>query len=276
MVVKTLARRALDGVGVYQRLRASRVYDLYWRTVDRRIVEKRDCDVRHYREWLEGLDSGGLIFDIGANHGAKTDVFLRLGARVIAVEPDPMNQLILRQKFIDWRLTPRPVTIVGQAVSNVNTVGTMWIDKPGSAKNTLSPKWVETLRKDTNRFGHSLAFRSQTTVTTTTLDDLIATYGPPFFIKIDVEGLEVAVLRGLHQVVPYLSFEVNLPEFRSEGLECIDILAGITDTGRFNYVVDGAQHTAGTSWLTAALFSDWLTRCDESNIEVLWKSGASR
>ena len=43
---------------------------------------------RFYRKLLAGLQRDGLIFDIGANMGAKTDIFLRLGARVVSVEPD--------------------------------------------------------------------------------------------------------------------------------------------------------------------------------------------
>ncbi len=56
-------------------------------------------------------------------------------------------------------------------------------------------------------------------------------------MKIDVEGLEPSVIRGLRRPVPYLSFEVNLPEFRPEGLECVELLRTLTPTGAFNYAV---------------------------------------
>ncbi len=94
---------SLKQAAVYHRLKASRVYD-----ADQRL--------------LQGLPRRGLIFDIGANHGAKTDVFLRLGARVVAVDPDETNQ-------------------------EIDTAGhsSMWVDSPDSAKNTLSQKWVDTL-----------------------------------------------------------------------------------------------------------------------------------
>lgn len=106
-----------------------------------------------YRKLLNGFRSGDLIFDIGANHGSKVDFFLRLGARVVAVEPDEFNQGVLKRRFLDWRITPKPVTIVGKAVGDKVASQTMWIDAPGSAKNTLSSKWVETLRAYKERFG---------------------------------------------------------------------------------------------------------------------------
>lgn len=65
--------------------------------------------------------------------------------------------------------------------------------------------------------------------------------GQLFFVKIDVEGYEPHVLRGLRRLVPYLSFEVNLPEFKQEGLECVEQLANIAAAGRFNYAIDCGQ-----------------------------------
>ena len=44
----------------------------------------------------------------------------------------------------------------------------------------------------------------------TTLDDLISSYGVPRFIKIDTEGVEDLVLRGLSQPVDQLLFEVHV------------------------------------------------------------------
>jgi hypothetical protein len=48
-----------------------------------------------------------------------------------------------------------------------------------------------------------------TEVPVTTLDALIAAHGVPAFVKIDVEGMEDAVLSGLSRAVSALSFEVT-------------------------------------------------------------------
>jgi len=274
---KKYVQSLLARMGLYERLRGSRLYDLYWRVADAKVLSERDSEVDFYGRLLNGLRSGDVIFDIGANHGAKTDVFLRLGARVVAVEPDESNQAILRQRFHEYRLVRKAVTIVKKAVSDRSAVETMWIDAPGSAKNTLSRKWVDTLRDDASRFGQQLEFAREKTVETTTLDQLIAEYGAPYFVKIDVEGFEPQVIRGLKRAVPFVSFEVNLPEFRPEGLECVEQLGRVAPEGVFNYAVTCQEGLALTSWVDAKAFAGLLKTCDASSVEVFWKTmGAAK
>ena len=126
--------------GIYHRLRASSVWGLYIILKNRKVFEDRERQDAFYRNITPGFRPGDLVFDIGANIGDKTDTFLRIGARVIAVDPDPRNQAILRQKFLRYRLTPRPVTVVGKAIGATVGVETLLTCAPGSAFNTLSKK----------------------------------------------------------------------------------------------------------------------------------------
>jgi FkbM family methyltransferase len=198
-----------------------------------------------------------------------------MGARVIAIEPDETNQLILHERFLKLRLTRKPVVIVGKAVSDKKAMESMWIDGPGSAVNTLSQKWATALKGNKARHacGHcGLDFAEHRKVETTTLEDLIAVHGLPVFIKIDVEGYELNVIRGLRQPVPCLSFEVNLPEFCPEGLECVRLLAALTSASEFNYSADCQYGLALQRWLGPEEFSVALRSCDERSIEVFCKA----
>ena len=75
----------LKRAGLYHRLRASSVRELYWKMAGRQRIAAREKQIDFYRHLLNEMRHGDLIFDIGANEGFKTDLFLRLGARVVAI-----------------------------------------------------------------------------------------------------------------------------------------------------------------------------------------------
>lgn len=270
--LKNHVQSSLSKLGLYERAKASWIYDLYWTIANRRIIDDRRRECEFYRDLLEGFKPGGLIFDIGANQGYKTQMFLNLGARVVAVDPDTTNQEILREKFLRNRLKRMPLVIVGKAVSEKNSKTRMWIDSPGSALNTLSGKWADTLRSDGKRFGHSVDFGNSREVETVTVEDLFAAHGLPYFLKIDVEGHELSVLRGMRQPVPYLSFEVNLPEFLEEGIECIRVLGQISPDGEFNYSSECARGLELQQWLGEGEFAEVIHSCEDPSIEVFWRT----
>ena len=268
--LKSRVQSLLRQAGVYHRLRTSRIYDIYWLIADRTIVDDLHAEAAFYRRLLSGFRRGDIIFDIGANLGHKTNIFLRIGAQVVAVDPDPLNQQVLRESFLKLRFRRSRVIIVGKAVSDRDGMDTFWMDAPGSAKNTLSRKWVDTLRADEHRFGSRLDFTTRREVETVSLENLITEHGTPFFIKIDVEGHEPNVLRGLRRPIPYLSFEVNLPEFRPEGHECVDLLGRLEPRGRFNYTTDCRRGLALTDWVSPAEFRPIFAYCRAPSIEVFW------
>jgi FkbM family methyltransferase len=267
---KTTCQFLLKRVRLYERIKGSWLYDAYWRVTDRRLIEQRKQEVDFLRKTLVGFRANDLIFDIGANQGLKTRMFLELGARVIAAEPDVSNQRVLTERFLAYRLRKKPVVIVGKAVGDQNGYETFWISAPGSAMNTLSSKWVETLGKDPMRFGRLFEFTKKKQVETITLEQMISTYGRPFYIKIDVEGYEPNVLKGLQTAIPYISFEVNLPDFRSEGEQCIARLREIAADGLFNCVAE--RELMFSDWMAPENFARTFAEIRETSVEVFWRT----
>ncbi len=144
---------------------------------------------------------GDLVFDVGAHVGDRTAAFRRLGARVVAVEPQPDMARVLRV-LVGWR---RGVEVVEAAVGSREGRLTLRLNRANPTVSTASDAFVAAAAGaegwDEQRWDDRIE------VPVTTLDALIARFGRPAFVKIDVEGFEADVLAGLSQPLPALSFE---------------------------------------------------------------------
>jgi FkbM family methyltransferase len=199
--VKQLTKRALQATGLFPVARA------VYRRLNRDIQQQGRRGVAFYSAILP---ANALCFDIGANLGQKTEIFLACGARVITVEP---NSKCLPSLVRYFGRDPR-VTILAQAVGA--EAGTMTLHIDGTSSTASA-------RSDWNATVYGKAAPDAIRVPVTTLDALVKRYGSPDFIKIDVEGFEADVLRGLTRPVPLLSFEYHAREI-DRLRECLSIL----------------------------------------------------
>jgi FkbM family methyltransferase len=154
----------------------------------------------------------GLVFDVGANRGDHTACFVALGAHVVAVEPNPACARQLTKRF-----RAKHVTVEEAAVGAESGVAELHISE-NDTLSTVSEEWLARCRiqgrfKDTH-------WDETTPVRVTTLDHLIDQYGRPDFVKIDVEGAEALVFRGLSSLPHWLCFEFN-SEAISVAEQCI-------------------------------------------------------
>jgi FkbM family methyltransferase len=145
------------------------------------------------------IRSGDLVFDIGANRGDRTEIFVQMGARVVAVEPLPSLATRLRAVFRYCDVDVEPVGI-GRAP------GTLPLRVCSTSEcSSFSDDFIENQASENG----ALRWDRIEVVPIVTADSLIKKYGSPTFLKVDVEGFEGEVLAGLTQAVPSLSFEVR-------------------------------------------------------------------
>lgn len=195
------------------------------------------------------IKPGDLCFDVGANAGNRTAIFLALNARVVAVEPQPACVQELTRRF-GGRITIVPKGLgaeTGQLPMHISNASTL---------SSFSKEWVDTMQQD--RFSQ-YQWNETITVPITTLDQLIAAHGTPSFCKIDVEGFELQVLRGLTQPIPMLSFEYAVPEAQGNLLAAVELLHSLSADVRFNYSPGESMRMALPDYLPLLAFTQLIS-----------------
>jgi len=194
------------------------------------------------------VPSGGLVFDIGAHVGDRVRAFRALGAKVVAVEPQPAAFGCMKWLFGRSAC----VHLVNAAVSDSEGEVTLNINLRNPTVSTASTEFVAAA--DGAQGWADQRWEDVRNVPATTLDALIARFGQPDFIKIDVEGFEAAALAGLSQPVPALSFEFTTIQ-RALAFRCIDRLQSLGDY-RYNVSLGESFAMEYARWLPAREMSE--------------------
>jgi FkbM family methyltransferase len=194
------------------------------------------------------VKSGDLVFDIGAHVGDRVAAFRRLGAKVVAVEPQRALNFVIGMMFSRDDCVVIERVAVGRQTGDVrlmintdnptiSTASTAFIHAAQDAPGWQGQHWDKSIR-----------------VPMTTLDALIAEHGVPAFIKIDIEGFEEEALLGLTQPVTALSFEFTTIQ-RDVARACIERCVALGMT-QFNVAVGESQKLG--DWRSAEAIGRWL------------------
>lgn len=206
-----------------------------------------------------------LLFDIGANRGDATIAGLNKGYKVIALEPAPRVFAELVSHFI---YSPDVVPL-RYAVSDTDYQTITFYE---CAEDGLSTTNLEWLTNDALPYAGK-PYRA-IKATTITIDALVAKYGEPDLMKIDVEGGEWATLRGMTRKYGTLAIEWTL-ETLAEHEAQLDYLAAL---GYTEYAPQYIEHhlTEPEAWYplsvsNAGALTSWQTKTCREWIHGGWK-----
>lgn len=198
-----------------------------WLRLRKHVARNLMLQGQVYKSILKDVNKK-LIIDAGANEGFLTSIFSSLGFDVIAVEPSQRNFSVLKTRF----RRNANIILIPAALSDKEEEKNFFENNKDYAVGTLSEKWKNIGNEN---YAAALYKHPAAKIQTITLDGLIKKYGIPGFIKIDVEGYEEKVIKGLSQPIPVISFEAILPHFLSETIDCINHLWLLSTNARFNY-----------------------------------------
>lgn len=204
-----------------------------------------------YSQFIEPAD---LCFDVGAHVGNRSRMWANMGARVVAVEPQPHLMRFLR------RLYGRrdDIVLVEAGVGAQSGELTLHISEKTPTVTTFSEEWLDDVTQ-VDSFAW-VEWDKSVVVPITTLDALIAEHGIPAFCKIDVEGFEFEVLRGLTQPIKALSLEF-IPASLQSTFDCLGYLEQLGDY-EFNIAISEDYQFLFEEWQSTQAIIRWLEELD--------------
>ena len=226
--------------------------------------------VEEHREWvnwdkrvyLSFIRRGDVVVDVGANVGAHSVFFSHLvgpGGKVISFEPLPRNLASMRRLF-DRRLRHPNVTVIEAAVGNpADGVQRTELLIPGSDATQASLKsqsagsWTADVEVE----------KAECAFTSLDRDVVVSQLDRVSFLKIDVEGGELDVLRGAARTIslhrPLIYCEAYEKWTRSFGYAPSDLISLVRSLGyRTARVITGGRVYVHD--LSAPPPTDWFTR----------------
>ena len=204
------------------------------------------------------LNKGDTFVDIGANEGMISLLGSRLvgsTGKVISFEPNPKPRTVFQAALDKNQITNVEIFPVGL----------------GDRQDELTLT-VPRMNSGEGSFGRPDFASDQVEVMkcTTAVGDEILANAMPKLIKIDVEGFELIVLRGLSKTIerakPLLIVETSMKHLRNAGTELDDLLEFMNERDYLSYEI-GTIRSKGRRKLSLA---KWRPRQSDLDSDFLW------
>jgi FkbM family methyltransferase len=204
------------------------------------------------------LKEGYLVFDVGCNIGNKANEYLLHNTKVVGFEPQPncINQLINRFKD-NGNVIIEPIGLDSKKGNSFIYVASH------DTISSMSEDFINTVKSE--RF-NGYVWNEKVNINVDTLDNMILKYGTPNYIKIDVEGYELSVLKGLTKTIGVISIEFT-PELCQSTIDCINYIDDLNQKSMYNYGYREDKHFKFNEWITKDEMINYLSSVNDFKIE---------
>lgn len=205
--------------------------------------EKKELRKKRRDFYMQFLNADDIYFDVGANYGNRIEPIIDEDVKIVAFEPQPKCIKKLKSKF------KNRITLIEKGLGSKKDTMPMFLARAHTI-SSLSKDFIKATQ-ESGRFS-KYKWDKQIKVEIDTLDNIIAEQGTPTFMKIDVEGFEFEVLKGLSTPVKYISCEYTVPERIDSLINCINRIVEIGGSLKttFNYSIGESMEWAMETWIT--------------------------
>lgn len=135
--------------------------------------------------------SDQCVFDVGMHKGEDSEYYLRRGFRVVGIEADPDLVEHCRLRFKEHIDSGRLEIVHGAIVEDDSSESVTFY------KNNVNSVWGTAVRTWADRNSNLGADSVEITVPVVDFAGLFSRHGCPYYLKIDIEGMDVVCLRKL-------------------------------------------------------------------------------
>jgi FkbM family methyltransferase len=178
-----------------------------------------------------------LIYDVGMHEGEDTKYYLDRGFMVVGVEANPQLVASLRETFAP-QIADGRLRIVDKAIASTKGKVQLAINRVWSAFSSIDPAFTE--RNMAHGFGSDYI-----EVEAVCFREIIEEFGVPYYLKIDIEGMDLLCVKALHYFPDrpkYLSLETAATSGAAEYHKAFTELAELWTLGyrSFKYIDQAA------------------------------------
>jgi FkbM family methyltransferase len=160
-----------------------------------------------------------LIYDIGMHNGRDTEFYLKKGFQVVAVEAHPQLVSKAKEYFAEY-IRQGKLTIIDKAITKEPQNDLEFFINPDKDDwGTVLNTWNRSMSENFISIN----------VPTITFEEILDQFGPPYYLKIDIEGSDIICLQGLLKTSyrpEHISVELLSPgNLNQTDVDCLAILS---------------------------------------------------